>query len=38
MINPDEMPVWLAVPAIFLTWSTWAVCIARDIRRARRGR
>lgn len=37
MIYPDEIPTWLAIPSIALTWGIWiAIRIAEKRQRLRR--
>ncbi|MFS0715235.1 hypothetical protein ABC195_15270 [Microbacterium sp. 2P01SA-2] len=36
-INPDEIPLWFAIPAGLVLWGTWiAICVAEARERLRR--
>ncbi|RKE60435.1 hypothetical protein [Microbacterium sp. AG238] len=36
MIYPDEIPVWLAIPSLVVTWGTWISICVLDARARRR--
>ncbi|WP_256728848.1 hypothetical protein [Microbacterium oleivorans] len=36
-LNPDEIPVWLAIPAGLVLWGTWiAICVGEAREKLRR--
>lgn len=32
-MNPDEMSLWFAIPAIAAAWASWIACVASERKR-----